>query len=277
MNQNRVWPGVPNRYRIRSRSIEIRPKSIATVVVVLPGTCRVSSTPDAGRGHDGLGGQRRDLRDRADQRGLADAEATGDDDLRRRHPPGRRAVRMSEPPKSTQHPLQQFCAHRVVCRRARSARTPRPGRRRPCPRRAPGPHPAAAASAPRSRRATAAVRRTASRCTAVRGPAPPFGRLAGAAAHGGLDQRLDRDLQPGPGAAAGDGVRPDQRAGRLIALGHHRRSPPSTRTGPIGGPVASMSSSCCRHVAERQPSIRAAERGGGVSASPTRSTSSAIS
>ena len=45
MNQNRVCPGVPNRYRIRSWSIEIRPKSIATVVVVLPGTCRVSSTP----------------------------------------------------------------------------------------------------------------------------------------------------------------------------------------------------------------------------------------
>src|SRR5918911_2976845 len=30
---------------MRSRSIEIRPKSIATVVVTLPGTCRVSSTP----------------------------------------------------------------------------------------------------------------------------------------------------------------------------------------------------------------------------------------
>ncbi|SQD96559.1 hypothetical protein FMEAI12_3650022 [Parafrankia sp. Ea1.12] len=35
MNQNRYCPGVPNRYRIRSSSSETRPKSMATVVVVL--------------------------------------------------------------------------------------------------------------------------------------------------------------------------------------------------------------------------------------------------
>ena len=45
MNQNRVWPGVPNRYRIRSSAMVIRPKSMATVVVVLPGTLRGSSMP----------------------------------------------------------------------------------------------------------------------------------------------------------------------------------------------------------------------------------------
>src|SRR3954471_9421987 len=45
MNQNRVWPGVPNRYRIRSSAIVMRPKSIATVVVSLPGTLDASSTP----------------------------------------------------------------------------------------------------------------------------------------------------------------------------------------------------------------------------------------
>src|SRR3954471_6811888 len=45
MNQNRVWPGVPNRYRIRSSAIVMRPKSIATVVVPLPGTLDASSTP----------------------------------------------------------------------------------------------------------------------------------------------------------------------------------------------------------------------------------------
>src|SRR5690606_35408722 len=44
MNQNRVCPGVPNRYRIRSEDMVIRPKSMATVVVFLDGTPLVSST-----------------------------------------------------------------------------------------------------------------------------------------------------------------------------------------------------------------------------------------
>src|SRR5579875_2901229 len=44
MNQNRCWPGVPNRYRIRPASRVTRPKSIATVVVVLSGVCVRSST-----------------------------------------------------------------------------------------------------------------------------------------------------------------------------------------------------------------------------------------
>src|SRR5690242_17522997 len=45
MNQNRSWPGVPNRYRIRSSSSVMRPKSMATVVVVLSGACVRSSMP----------------------------------------------------------------------------------------------------------------------------------------------------------------------------------------------------------------------------------------
>src|SRR5215211_759206 len=45
MNQNRDWPGVPNRYRISCSSTVMRPKSMATVVVVLSGTMAVSSTP----------------------------------------------------------------------------------------------------------------------------------------------------------------------------------------------------------------------------------------
>src|SRR5437764_3605796 len=45
MNQNRVCPGVPNRYRIRSVAIVIRPKSMATVVVAFPGTFVGSSMP----------------------------------------------------------------------------------------------------------------------------------------------------------------------------------------------------------------------------------------
>src|SRR5271154_5966952 len=44
MNQKRCWPGVPNMYSTRSLSSVIRPKSIATVVVVLSGTCDRSST-----------------------------------------------------------------------------------------------------------------------------------------------------------------------------------------------------------------------------------------
>src|SRR5215475_5365945 len=44
MNQKRCCPGVPNRYRIRPASRVTRPKSIATVVVVLSGTCERSST-----------------------------------------------------------------------------------------------------------------------------------------------------------------------------------------------------------------------------------------
>src|SRR5487761_323218 len=44
MNQNRCCPGVPNMYSTRSLSSVIRPKSIATVVVFLSGTCDRSST-----------------------------------------------------------------------------------------------------------------------------------------------------------------------------------------------------------------------------------------
>src|SRR6202050_3006431 len=45
MNQKRSWPGVPKRYRERRLAIVIRPKSIATVVVVLSPTPLRSSTP----------------------------------------------------------------------------------------------------------------------------------------------------------------------------------------------------------------------------------------
>src|SRR5829696_6035632 len=45
MNQKRCWPGVPNRYRIRSSSSDSRPKSMATVVVRLSGVAARSSTP----------------------------------------------------------------------------------------------------------------------------------------------------------------------------------------------------------------------------------------
>jgi hypothetical protein len=45
MNQKRSCPGVPNRYSTRSESSVIRPKSMATVVVVLSGSLDRSSMP----------------------------------------------------------------------------------------------------------------------------------------------------------------------------------------------------------------------------------------
>src|SRR5262245_15193211 len=45
MNPNRSWPGVPNRYMTSVSSTVMRPKSMATVVVVLPWMWRVSSMP----------------------------------------------------------------------------------------------------------------------------------------------------------------------------------------------------------------------------------------
>src|SRR5215472_8619034 len=45
MNQNRSWPGVPNRYRLTPPRKLIRPKSMATVVVVFRSTPATSSMP----------------------------------------------------------------------------------------------------------------------------------------------------------------------------------------------------------------------------------------
>src|SRR4051812_37106855 len=113
MNQKRVWPGVPNRYRMRSRSMLIRPKSIATVVVVLPGTCRLSSTPTPA-----------EVMIASVVSGVISETDPTSVVLPTPNPPamtifadvtrpavGRRD--MSEPAKSTQHPFQQFCAHRI--------------------------------------------------------------------------------------------------------------------------------------------------------------------
>src|SRR3954469_8714398 len=92
----------------------IRPKSIATVVVVLPGTCRLSSTPTPA-----------DVMIASVVSGvISDTEPTSVV-LPTPKPPAmtifadvtRPAIGrcdISEPAKSTQHPLQQFRAHRVV-------------------------------------------------------------------------------------------------------------------------------------------------------------------
>src|SRR5919199_2461620 len=98
---------------MRSRSMVMRPKSIATVVVILPGTCRVSSTPTPA-----------DVMMASVVSGvISDTEPTSVV-LPTPKPPamtifadvtrpalGRRD--MSEPAKSTQHPFQQFRAHRI--------------------------------------------------------------------------------------------------------------------------------------------------------------------
>src|SRR5919112_896772 len=108
----------------------IRPKSIATVVVVLPGTCRVSSTPTPA-----------DVMIASVVSGVISetdptsvvlptpkppamtifADVT--------HPEEGRCV-MSEPPKSTEHPLQKFRAHcLVVVQRGRLVHRDQPVRR----------------------------------------------------------------------------------------------------------------------------------------------------
>src|ERR1700745_3706510 len=49
MNQKRSWPGVPNRYSTRRVPMVSRPKSIATVVVLLLPTPVTSSVPTLAR------------------------------------------------------------------------------------------------------------------------------------------------------------------------------------------------------------------------------------
>src|ERR1043165_6948896 len=47
MKPNLSWPGVPNRYSFTSSSMVMQPKSIATVVVGLAGTCPVRAVSAA--------------------------------------------------------------------------------------------------------------------------------------------------------------------------------------------------------------------------------------
>src|SRR5262245_62014852 len=94
--------------------MEMRPKSIATVVVVLPGTCRVSSTPSPAEVMiasvvSGV---------------ISETEPTSVVFPTPKPPaitifadvtrPGVGRCATSEPAKSTQHPLQQFRTNRVV-------------------------------------------------------------------------------------------------------------------------------------------------------------------
>ena len=87
----------------------IRPKSMATVVVRLALDAGDVVGADARVGEVLLGLQRQDLAARADQRGLADAEAAGDEDLERE----RDAAPTSERPESIDHRLQDALVGRV--------------------------------------------------------------------------------------------------------------------------------------------------------------------
>jgi len=89
-----------------------------------------------GRGHDRLGGQRGDLRDRPHQRRFTDAEATGDDNLRRCHAPRSGTLRHVRACEVHSAPFPAVpCLPRRSRLPARWARTPRPGHQRPCRRR----------------------------------------------------------------------------------------------------------------------------------------------
>src|SRR5262249_10570077 len=103
--------------------------------------------------------------------------------------------------------------------------------------------------------------------------------LTGATSCGRLHQRLDRDLHPWTSAAAGDGIWPHQRAGGLVVTQVHRRTPPPP-LGPIvvgACQLRGVTVRAIQPVPGGQPNTGAVVRGDGVSASPTRSTSSAIS
>src|SRR3954470_21069689 len=226
MNQKRVWPGVPNRYRMRSRSMLIRPKSIATVVVVLPGTCRLSSTPTPAEVM--IASVVSGVISETDPTSVVFptpnppamtifADVT-------RPPVGRRD--MSEPAKSTQHPLQQFRAHRIgfVFQRCRlldghQALAPLVGDDDPS--HAERQLHAFGDLGQRLNPAAVTHRRYVLMLATLTDP----GVVRGSTTDGCLDERFRRSFRLRPGPPAGNGVRSDQRAGWLIAFGHRHRSP----------------------------------------------------
>src|SRR3954470_3991074 len=202
----------------------MRPKSIATVVVVLPGTCRLSSTPTPA-----------EVMMASVVSGVISETDPTSVVFPTPNPPaitifadvtrpavGRRA--MSEPAKSTQHPFQQFRTHRIglILQRCRLV-----DRHQAVMGHVGDDHSsyserelhACGYLAQRLDSAAVAHRRD----VLVFAPAPA--RTGGTAADGGLDERFQRYLKLGPGPAAGHGVRSDQCAGRLIAFGHRHRSP----------------------------------------------------
>src|SRR5689334_24428356 len=205
----------------------IRPKSMATVVVILPGTCRLSSTPTPAEVM--MASVVSGVISETDPTSVVlptpnPPAMTIFADVTR--PPAAGRCDMSEPAKSTQHPFQQFSAYRVGLVFQRGGLVHRD--------QAIGGHVGDDHSSHTERQLhacgdfgerlhTAAVAH--SRDVLMLASTLPAADRSGSAAHGCLDQRFQRYLKLRPGPTAGHGVRPDQRAGRLIALGHRHRSP----------------------------------------------------
>src|SRR5690349_20074676 len=124
MNQNRSWPGVPNRYRIRSWSSVMRPKSMATVVVVLSPVWVRSSMPAEA-----------EVMTASVRRGLISETAPTNVVLPTPKPPATTifAEVVARPPselaKSTEHPFEQCHVRRaaVVLIAARLVNGDKPG------------------------------------------------------------------------------------------------------------------------------------------------------
>src|SRR4051812_41834641 len=204
----------------------IRPKSMATVVVILPGTCRLSSTPTPA-----------EVMIASVVSGVISETEPTSVVLPTPKPPAMTIFAevtrpaagrcdMSEPAKSTQHPFQQFRAYRVglVVQRGglvhrNQAIRGHVGNDDSC-------HTERQLHACGNfceRLHTAAVAHC--RDVLMLASTLPAAVHSRSAAHGCLDQRFKRYLKLRPGPAAGYGIRPDQRAGRLIAFGHRHRSP----------------------------------------------------
>src|SRR5258705_5744775 len=203
--------------------MEMRPKSMATVVVTFPGTARVSSTPSPA-----------EVIIASVVNGVISETEPTSVVLPTPNPPamtifadvtrpvvGRCA--MSEPAKSTQHPLQQFCAHRVVAVEGGGFVHRDHAVRGHVSDKNPG-HPE------RQLHPCGDLSERLQSSIAQRGDVLLLTPVAGAVARdgatapdGGFNERFERDIQPRPGTPAGDGIRSHQSSPRFVAFGRHRR------------------------------------------------------
>src|SRR5690242_15550004 len=204
----------------------MRPKSMATVVVIFPGTCRLSSTPTPAEVM--MASVVSGVISETDPTSVVlptpnPPAITIFADVTR---PAAGRCDMSEPAKSTQHPFQQFRAYRVGLVVQRGGLVYRD--------KAIGGHVGDDHTCHTERQLHACgdfgQRLNSAAVAHLRDVLMLASTLSAAhharsAANGCLDQRFQRYLKLWPGPTAGYGVRPDQRAGRLIAFGHRHRSP----------------------------------------------------
>ena len=189
----------------------IRPKSIATVVVRLALHAGQVVGADPGVGQHLLGLQRPDLADRADQRGLAGAEAAGDEDLQRERDAGWPA---SERTESIDHRLED-----VVVGTGRDRRRGSYIEIRPC-----------ASRSPSSTRTTPTGRssRAASSATETGSLAQPDDRrCSGCSVRPARPSRRGRPRRARPDRTRRRRMRPGRRSSRTAAPPARRRRPAS--------------------------------------------------